>query len=83
MTRLVRLAMCVIASLGALIGFSSSASASTAVYYHSYTFFEACSSVGYDGAQHHTWVSYYCNTVFPSGPGYSYPGQYDLYVYYS
>lgn len=83
MTRFVRLAVCVIASLGALIGFSSSAGASTAVFYHSYSFLEACNSVGYDGVQHHTWTAYYCNMVSPSGPGYSYPGQYDLYVSYS
>lgn len=68
----------------ATVGLSAPANATSApVLYKQFTFPDACSSAGFAGAQNHQWVSYYCTTVFAAGPGFSYPGLYDLYVYYS
>lgn len=50
------------------------------VLYKSYGWGDECSSAGYAGEQAGQWVSYYCDTVSPSGV--DGPGLYDLYVSY-
>ena len=50
------------------------------VKYGSYGWGDQCLGVGYDGYTNHTWASYYCDTVTPSGA--TGPGLYNLWVSY-
>jgi hypothetical protein len=64
----------------ATFGLSAPAFAGGYVKQGSYGWNDQCLGVGYNGVVNHTWTSYYCDTIFPSGA--TGPGLYNLYVAY-
>jgi hypothetical protein len=79
------LGLVALAGLGATVGLTAPAHASTAsssgyVLYNYYNWPDQCSSIGYAGEQSGQWAFYYCDTIDPaSSDG---PGLYALYVDY-